>query len=90
MNHEIGQTNVYGDMTDIYWNKICDKKIIPVKLTPIIQKAINIASEKHLGQKRKADGLPYIVHPLETVLCTSCPDSKKGLDRCSSHRSTPT
>jgi (p)ppGpp synthase/HD superfamily hydrolase len=40
-----------------------DKKIIPVKLTPIIQKAINIASEKHLGQKRKADGLPYIVHP---------------------------
>ena len=34
-----------------------------MKLTPNIQKAINIASEKHLGQVRKADGLPYIVHP---------------------------
>lgn len=34
-----------------------------VKFTPIIQKAINVASEKHLGQERKADGLLYIVHP---------------------------
>jgi len=32
-------------------------------LTPKIQKAINIAAEKHLGQVRKGDGLPYIVHP---------------------------
>lgn len=32
-------------------------------LTPKIQKAINLASEKHSGQLRKADGLPYIVHP---------------------------
>ncbi len=36
---------------------------MPVKLTPKIQKAINEASEKHEGQLRKADGLPYIVHP---------------------------
>ncbi|HMB46137.1 MAG TPA: hypothetical protein VKL21_09970 [Candidatus Methanoperedens sp.] len=63
MNHENGQTNAYVAMKKIYWNNMSDKKIIPVKLTPIIQKAINIASEKHLGQKRKADGLPYIVHP---------------------------
>ena len=34
-----------------------------MKLTPKIQKAINLAADKHLGQKRKGIELPYIVHP---------------------------
>lgn len=32
-------------------------------LTPKISKAINRASVLHFGQKRKADGLPFITHP---------------------------
>ncbi len=32
-------------------------------LTANLQRAINVAAQKHLGQTRKADGLPYIVHP---------------------------
>jgi (p)ppGpp synthase/HD superfamily hydrolase len=32
-------------------------------LTANIQNAINVAARLHLGQIRKADGLPYIVHP---------------------------
>jgi (p)ppGpp synthase/HD superfamily hydrolase len=32
-------------------------------LTPKIQKAINIAAEKHFGQNRKGKVIPYIVHP---------------------------
>jgi (p)ppGpp synthase/HD superfamily hydrolase len=34
-----------------------------MKLTPKIQKAINMAAEKHLGQKRKSTARPFIVHP---------------------------
>lgn len=34
-----------------------------MRLTSKIEKAINFAAQKHLGQIRKGDGLPYIVHP---------------------------
>ena len=34
-----------------------------MKFTPKIQKAINIAAEKHLRQKRKNTGRPFVVHP---------------------------
>ncbi|MFZ2970788.1 MAG: HD domain-containing protein [Minisyncoccia bacterium] len=34
-----------------------------MKLTPKIQRAIKRASILHLGQKRKSDGSPYILHP---------------------------
>jgi (p)ppGpp synthase/HD superfamily hydrolase len=34
-----------------------------MRLTPKIQKAINIAAEKHLRQKRKSTGRPFIIHP---------------------------
>lgn len=34
-----------------------------MKYTIKIQKAINVAAEKHLGQKRKSTGGPFIVHP---------------------------
>ncbi len=34
-----------------------------MKLTPKIQKAINVAAEKHLRQKRKSTGNPFVVHP---------------------------
>ncbi|NIA18264.1 MAG: HD domain-containing protein [Actinobacteria bacterium] len=34
-----------------------------MQLTPKIQKAINMAAEKHLGQKRKSTGRPFVVHP---------------------------
>lgn len=38
-----------------------------MQLTPKIQQALNFAAEKHSGQKRKADGLPYIVHPFSVA-----------------------
>lgn len=36
-----------------------------MQLTSKIQKAIKLASEKHVGQVRQGDGLPYIVHLFE-------------------------
>ncbi len=38
-----------------------------MKLTPKIQKAINIATKLHQGQMRKAGELPYIVHPFSVA-----------------------
>lgn len=38
-----------------------------MNLTANIQKAINFAAEKHASQMRKADGLPYIVHPFSVA-----------------------
>lgn len=38
-----------------------------MKLTPKIQKAIIRAVVLHDGQKRKGDGLPYIIHPYSVV-----------------------
>lgn len=40
-------------------------------LTPNIRKAINTASSLHVGQKRKADGLPFISHPYAVALTLS-------------------
>ena len=34
----------------------------------IVDKAITIASIAHLGQKRKADGAPYISHPMRVAM----------------------
>jgi (p)ppGpp synthase/HD superfamily hydrolase len=42
-----------------------------MKLTPKIQKAINIATEKHHGQSRKGKEIPYIVHPFSVALILS-------------------
>ncbi|MFH1657217.1 MAG: HD domain-containing protein [bacterium] len=42
-----------------------------MKLTAKIQKAINFAAEKHLGQKRKGIELPYIVHPYSVAMILS-------------------
>ena len=39
-----------------------------MKLSPKIQKAINIASSLHFGQVRKIDGLPFIVHPFSVSI----------------------
>lgn len=36
-------------------------------LTPKIQKAINFSAAKHIKQRRKAGGLPYIVHPFSVA-----------------------
>ncbi|MBU1034578.1 HD domain-containing protein [Patescibacteria group bacterium] len=38
-----------------------------MKLTPKIQKAINVAAKLHEGQIRKAGGLPYVVHPISVA-----------------------
>jgi len=38
-----------------------------MQLTPKIRRAIKVASEKHAGQVRQTDGLPYIVHLFEIV-----------------------
>ena len=38
-----------------------------MQLTPKIQKAIKTASEKHAGQVRQGDGLPFIVHLFEVA-----------------------
>lgn len=42
-----------------------------MKMTDKIQKALNFAAEKHSDQKRKADGLPYIVHPFSVAWIVS-------------------
>ncbi len=42
-----------------------------MKLTKRIQKAINKASVLHNGQKRKGDGLPFIVHPCSVSIILS-------------------
>lgn len=42
-----------------------------VRFTPKIEKAINFASTKHLGQKRKADLLPFVVHPISVAWIVS-------------------
>ncbi|MFA5947596.1 MAG: HD domain-containing protein [Candidatus Gracilibacteria bacterium] len=39
-----------------------------MNLTQKIQNAINTAAHLHDGQERKADGLPYIVHPFTVAL----------------------
>lgn len=38
-----------------------------MKLTPKIQKAINIAAKLHLGETRKGSNEPYIVHPFSVA-----------------------
>lgn len=35
-----------------------------MNLSPMISRALNFSAKKHEGQKRKADGLPFIVHPV--------------------------
>ena len=42
--------------------------VAKMKLSPKIQKAINTACSLHLGQERKVDGLPFIVHPFSVSL----------------------
>lgn len=42
-----------------------------MKLTPKIQQAINLAAEKHLGQKRKSSESPYIIHPFSVAFIIS-------------------
>ena len=42
-----------------------------MKLTPKIQKAIKRASVLHLGQTRKGDGTPYILHPYSVAFILS-------------------
>jgi (p)ppGpp synthase/HD superfamily hydrolase len=42
-----------------------------MKLTTKIQKAINVAAEKHHGQSRKGKEIPYIVHPFSVALILS-------------------
>lgn len=39
-----------------------------MKFTPKIYKAIDTAARLHDGQKRKGDGLPYIIHPLAVAV----------------------
>lgn len=38
-----------------------------MKLTPKIQKAINVAAIKHFKQNRKGSNIPYIVHPFSVA-----------------------
>lgn len=35
-----------------------------MSLSPMILRALSFAAKKHEGQKRKADGFPFIVHPV--------------------------
>jgi len=40
-------------------------------LTDKIQKALNVATDKHHGQMRKSSGHPYIVHPFSVAIILS-------------------
>jgi (p)ppGpp synthase/HD superfamily hydrolase len=40
-------------------------------LTSKIQKALNLAADKHNGQMRKSSGHPYIVHPFSVAMILS-------------------
>lgn len=42
-----------------------------MKYTPKIQKAISVSAEKHLGQKRKNTGKPFVVHPFSVAFILS-------------------
>ncbi|MCK5081199.1 MAG: bifunctional (p)ppGpp synthetase/guanosine-3',5'-bis(diphosphate) 3'-pyrophosphohydrolase [Candidatus Moranbacteria bacterium] len=42
-----------------------------MELTDKIQRALNLAADKHNGQMRKSSGLPYIVHPFSVALILS-------------------
>ncbi len=42
-----------------------------MKLTQKIQKALNLATDKHNGQMRKSSNLPYIVHPFSVAIILS-------------------
>ncbi len=42
-----------------------------MKLTDKIQKALNLAANKHNSQMRKSSGHPYIVHPFSVVIILS-------------------
>lgn len=42
-----------------------------MKLTNKIQKALNLAADKHRRQMRKSSGLPYIVHPFSVAIVLS-------------------
>jgi (p)ppGpp synthase/HD superfamily hydrolase len=42
-----------------------------MKLTPLIQKAINMAAVLHYGQCRKGGTLPYITHPVSVAIILS-------------------
>jgi len=52
-----------------------------MKLTPKIQKAITKASILHLGQKRKGDGSPYILHPYSVAFILSHYTDDEDYDR---------
>jgi hypothetical protein len=43
------------------------KEILAKSMEPIIQQAINYATEKHAWQKRKGTEIPYITHPLKVM-----------------------
>ena len=42
-----------------------------MKITSRIQKAINLAAEKHKGQMRKSNNVPYISHPFAVMVILS-------------------
>ncbi len=42
-----------------------------MKLTDKIQKALNLAADRHDGQMRKSSGHPYIVHPFSVAMILS-------------------
>lgn len=42
-----------------------------MKLTPKVQKAVNMAAEKHFGQKRRGISRPYVVHPFSVAVILS-------------------
>lgn len=46
----------------------------------LIRKAIKFAAEKHKGQERRENKLPYIIHPVEVAFIISKYKSSKRLD----------
>jgi (p)ppGpp synthase/HD superfamily hydrolase len=46
---------------------LTDAQLSFVRDLPLTQKAIEFARERHGGQRRDADGAPFLVHPLEVA-----------------------